>query len=202
MRIKHVETLLAAGPYATSQEWSLLRAQLHDAVSRVDWPSGSGTFTVYPERRGRSGGGNGIGPIKTSLMTQLKKTAWKLSDHLELAVGQPPCRLDAVFYTKQGPFAVEWDTGSLASSHRALNKMALGLVKGILVGGALVVPTRKLYRYLTHEIGNWEQIAPFLDLWRAVPIRNGVLEVIAVEHDVASVRVPKIPTGNAQADPG
>ena len=39
--------------------------------------------------------------------------------------------------TEQGlaPFAVEWETGNIASSHRAMNKMALALKQVRIAGG-------------------------------------------------------------------
>jgi hypothetical protein len=36
----------------------------------------------------------------------------------------------------------------ISSSHRALNKMVMGILNGTLIGGALVLPTRELYNYL------------------------------------------------------
>ena len=73
--------------------------------------------------------------------------------------------------------------------------MALGILKGVLAGGLLVVPTRELYQYLTDRIGNWNELVPYLDLWRAIPCKNGVLEIVVVEHDGTSKSVRKIPKG-------
>jgi hypothetical protein len=39
-----------------------------------------------------------------------------------------PGPIDAVLTEKQGDFAFEWETGNISSSHRALNKIALGLI--------------------------------------------------------------------------
>ncbi|MBW8068166.1 MAG: hypothetical protein GJU73_12090 [Ferrovum sp.] len=51
-----------------------------------------------------------------------------------------PSNIDAAKQFPQGLVVVEWETGSISSSHRAINKMALGLVvkkcvAGLLVGG-------------------------------------------------------------------
>lgn len=73
--------------------------------------------------------------------------------------------------------------------------MALGLMKRILVGGVLIVPTRALYKFLTDRIGNYAEIAPYLELWKAIPCENGVLEIVVVEHDATSFDVPRIPKG-------
>jgi Restriction endonuclease BamHI len=100
-----------------------------------------------------------------------------------------------VLYTPRGPVAIEWETGNISSSHRALNKMALGLMKRLLIAGVLIVPSRKLYKFLTDRVGNFDELAPYLDLWAAVPCSEGVLEIVVVEQDAESKRVPKIPKG-------
>jgi hypothetical protein len=195
MRIEHIETLLSAGEFSQSKEWKKIRKELHEAIEKVDWPPGSGKFTIYPESGKKSGEGNGVGPIKLSLMKQLKEASWKLEEKLAIATSKQPGKLDAVLITPSGPFAVEWETGNISSSHRALNKMCLGLLKEILIGGTLIVPTRKLYQYLTDRIGNWDELAPYLDLWKSIPIKEGVLEIVVVEHDETSTKVPRIPKG-------
>ena len=195
MQIKHVETLLAKGDFSASAEWAKIRAELHAAIEKVDWPPGSGKFTIYPQSGKEKGEGNGVRPIKTSLMTQLKVAAWRLEERLDIATSKNPGKLDAVLYTDGGPFAVEWETGNISSSHRAVNKMALGLLKKKLIGGTLVVPTRDFYYYLTDRIGNWDELVPYLDLWKSIPIENGVLEIVVVEHDGTSYSVPRIPKG-------
>ena len=73
--------------------------------------------------------------------------------------------------------------------------MALGLLKGLLAGGILIVPSRKLYNYLTDRVGNISELEPYLDLWCSIPSKEGVLEVIVVEHDAESTNVPRIPKG-------
>lgn len=197
MQIKHIETLVARGPFASSREWARLRRQLHKAITRVDWPTGSGRFTIYPESGKKRGCGNGVLPIKKGLMDQLAVAAWLLEEPLDIATTTKPGKLDAVFKTKQGPFAVEWETGNISSSHRAMNKLALGMLKRVLVGGILIVPTREFYQYLTDRIGNWNELAPYLDLWKSIPIKDGVWEVIVVEHDATSTKVPRIPKGTS-----
>ncbi len=75
--------------------------------------------------------------------------------------------------------------------------MALGLNKGALAAGVLVVPSRDLYRYLTDRVGNWSELEPYLDLWKSIPCRSGILEIIVVEHDATSTRVKRIPKGTS-----
>jgi len=73
--------------------------------------------------------------------------------------------------------------------------MALGIVKRILIGGALIVPTREMYKYLTDRIGNFPEIEPYFPLWKALQVDEGLLAIIAIEHDAVSNAVPRIMKG-------
>lgn len=195
MRIKRVETLICCGDFSESEDWSRTRTSLHKAVTEVDWPPGTGKFTIYPESGKKRGKGNGVKPIKNGLIVELTRQGWKPEEPLNIATVSRPGKLDSVLYTSYGPVALEWETGNISSSHRALNKMAVGLLKGSLAAGILVVPSRELYKYLTDRIGNIAELEPYLDLWRSVPCKGGVLEIIVIEHDATSTDVPKIPKG-------
>jgi hypothetical protein len=195
MKIVHVETLLSCGEFVKSDEWAKVREHLHKSIQAVDWPVGSGKFTIYPESGKKSGQGNGVKPIKVELINELERFGWKPEAKLDLASVHQPGKLDAVYQSKFGPVAFEWETGNISSSHRALNKMAIGLLKGKLICGILVVPSRKLYPYLTDRIGNWDELAPYVDLWKAIPCKHGLLEIVVIEHDATSISVPKIPKG-------
>lgn len=104
-------------------------------------------------------------------------------------------KIDAVRETDFGPFAMEWETGNISSSHRSLNKMALGIIQGTLAGGALVVPSRKLYTYLTDRVGNVRELEPYYPLWNHVLTCDGLLLVLVIEHDDESHSVPRIQKG-------
>jgi hypothetical protein len=195
LKIIRIETLIAVGAFAKSDDWKTIRDAMHKAIRAVDWPPGSGKFTIYPESGKKRGQGNGVKPIKNGLMVELKKQTWQLEAALDIATVDRPGKLDAVLTTKYGSVALEWETGNISSSHRALNKMALGMLKRVLVGGVLVVPTREMYQYLTDRVGNWNELAPYLDLWRSIPCKEGVLEIVVVEHDAVSKSVPRIPKG-------
>ncbi len=195
MKIVHVETPICCGAFAESARWEAVRKDLHQSIRRVDWPPGSGRFTIYPESGKKRGEGNGVTPIKSKLMTDLVARGWKLEEPLDLATVKRPGKLDAVLHTRRGPIALEWETGNVSSSHRALNKMALGLLLGDLACGILVVPSRSLYRYLTDRIGNFSELEPYLPLWSSIPCEQGVLEIVVIEHDATSWDVPRIPKG-------
>lgn len=148
MKIVREQTLICRGRFARSRKWSLVRRSLYGAIKKVAWPPGSRSFTIYPESGKKRGQGNGVTPIKDGLMKKLRNEGWKLEEPLDIAILHRPGKLDAVLYTEYGPIALEWETGNISSSHRALNKMALGLQKGVLACGILVVPSRELYKYL------------------------------------------------------
>ena len=197
MKIVQEVTLISAGEYARSKEWGLTRASLHKAIKEVDWPPGSGSFTIYPESGKKRRKGNGVKPIKNKLMKELRLHGWKLEEPLDIAVSHRPGKLDAILPTRYGPVALEWETGNISSSHRALNKMALGLLKGVLAGGILVVPSRELYKYLTDRVGNITELEPYIDLWKSLPCQSGILEIVVVEHDATSRKVRRIPKGTS-----
>ena len=69
------------------------------------------------------------------------------------------------------------------------------MAKKILVGGVLVVPTRIMYEYLTDRVGNFAELEPYFPLWRSLKVDEGLLAIIAIEHDRVSRDVPRIPKG-------
>jgi hypothetical protein len=163
-------------------------------MAMVVWPVGSDKFTIYPQSGKKSGEGNGVVPIKVGLIAHLKSLGWV--NEGDLTIGAYKFGgMDIARRTAFGDFCVEWETGNISSSHRALNKMALGILKKAIVGGILIVPSRVLYKFLTDRIGNYSELQPYLDLWKAVPIENGVLQIMVIEHDAESFEVPRIPKG-------
>jgi hypothetical protein len=190
MKIVQVETLISCGRFAKSAAWKTIRRSLHRGIKKVDWPKGSGKFTIFPESGKRRGKGNGVVPIKTELILELVSHGWKSEERVDIpGLG----KFDAIYECAAGAVAFEWETGNISSSHRALNKMALGLLKKLLVAGTLVVPSRNLYQYLTDRIGNFRELQPYLELWKSFPCQNGVLEIVVIEHDATSTQVPRIP---------
>lgn len=195
MKITRIETILSKGKYVKSAEWKAIQNQIYTSILEIEHPKGAGEFIIFPESGKGRGKGNGVKPIKKSITLKLSSLGWKLEEPLDLATRKKPGKLDAVFYGNLGTVAFEWETGNISSSHRALNKMALGLLKEKLVAGVLTVPSRNLYRYLTDRIGNFTELEPYLDLWRSIPIKNGVLQIMVIEHDKEDNTVPRIPKG-------
>ncbi|HUE52657.1 MAG TPA: hypothetical protein VMO80_09970 [Terriglobales bacterium] len=193
MKIVHVETLLSCGSYAASAHWAKTRKSIHRAVKKCVWPPGSAKFTIYPEGGKKRGEGNGVVPIKTEFINQLRKQKWTLEGKAKNFLGQGLGDFDAVIVGPEGPIVVEWETENISSSHRSLNKLTMLVSDGVIAAGTLVVPSRKLYVYLTDRIGNYKELEPYLKLWKCVPCQKGVLEIVVVEHDAVSRDVPRIP---------
>jgi len=195
MKVVKNVTLISSGDFPSSAFWRDTRSKIHDAIRAVDWPRGSGAFTIYPESGKKRAEGNGVKPIKDGFMETLGSYGWGLEVPLDIATVRRLGKLDAVLDTPYGKAGVEWETGNISSSHRALNKMALGLKKKVLIAGILVVPSRELYQYLTDRVGNFAELEPYLELWQSIPCESGVLEIVVIEHDAVSTNVPRIPKG-------
>jgi hypothetical protein len=195
MKIIKFERIIDAGPFSLSPQWNRIEAHIRQAIQSIEWPPGSGSFTLYDEPGKKRGQGSGVVPIKKACMDTLRSLGWQLETRVDIAALRKPGPMDATIAVENRLFCAEWETGNVSSSHRAINKMALGILKKILIGGALIVPTRKMYRYLTDRIGNFQEIEPYFPLWKALHVDEGLLVIIAIEHDDVSRTVPRIRKG-------
>jgi hypothetical protein len=191
LKLVKTEVLIDKGNFSGSSEWSDIRSEIESTIKAMEWPAGSGKFTLFDQRDG-----NGVVPIKEMFVRVLKqRTRWKGEVPLKIPARVEPGPVDAATEVEEKLFAVEWETGNISSSHRAVNKLALGLLKGVLVGGVLITPTRKMYYYLTDRIGNFEELYPYFDVWRSMSVTDGLLAVMAVEQDGVSKGVEKFAKG-------
>jgi hypothetical protein len=197
MKVVEEVSLVKTGKFAESSKWKSIRKSIHDAVKDVEWPKGSGKFTIYPESGKKRGEGNGVKPIKDGLLIDLQKRGWAIEGEAKLDSNSSSRfgKFDAVLQTSHGPVIVEWETGNISSSHRSLNKMALFLLEGKIAAGLLVVPSRSLYSYLTDRVGNVQELRAYFPMWKALAVKSGILEIIVIEHDATSTKVPKIKKG-------
>lgn len=189
MQLKQFVVLLDRMSFFRTREWRQIYTAIGEAVKAVTWPKGSSKFILYNcQGRGR-GQGNGVKPIKDAFMILLKKKGWNVFEKSN------PYRLDATKGLKSGRLlGLEWETGNISSSHRAINRILRGQLEGKLDCGILVVPTRHMYRYLTDRIGNLGELEPYFPLWRSMRTK-GSLAIIAIEHDGVSADVPRIKKG-------
>jgi len=189
MKIVQEEILLGGASLGGAIAACLSEVRL--AVGHVVWPEGTRKFTIRPIVDG-----NGVLPIKIGFMRKLKSLGWRLEERPSLAKGLGPGKIDALKALPDGrQFAAEWETGNISSSHRALNKICMGLIDGHLAGGVLILPDRELYSFLTQRIGNFKELAPYFSVYRHLKSVDGVLAVIAVSHDRTSEDVSIIPKG-------
>ncbi|MBD2014178.1 restriction endonuclease [Microcoleus sp. FACHB-53] len=190
MKIVQEVSLISVGSFEESSDWSIIRAEIRDAISLIVHPPGTSDFTINPKKHG-----NGVKPIKAACMTALKdRFAWGLETSINYAT-KSPGKVDATKVIDNHLFALEWETGNISSSHRSVNKIMLGLLRGVFLGAALVLPSRKIYPYLTDRIGNYEELEPYFDVWRAVRIEAGFLAIFVIEHDRVDNNVPTITKG-------
>jgi len=191
MKILQIDYLIREKDFGYSEKLDQIVNEIKTAIYSIHWPKDNTTFTLYPQKKG-----NGVVPIKKSFLNYLSRHEWFLEHRMAIASRQRPGAVDAVKVLPDGrSFAVEWETGNISSSHRALNKMAVGLLDGILAGGILVLPSRDMYQYLTDRVGNYAEIKPYFPVWRNLKIKEGVLAVIEIEHDSLSLDVPPIRKG-------
>jgi hypothetical protein len=195
MKFVKLEILIDKGDFSKSKEWDTIFSNIKESIEAVRWPPGASTFTIHKQSGKKRGEGSGVKPIKDAFMAKLQTYGWDLETKVDIATVKTPGPLDATYKVGRRLFAVEWETGNISSSHRAANKMALGILKGLLIGGILILPTRDLYQYLTDRVGNLPELEPYFPLWRALDVEEGLLGVIGVEHDSASTDVPRIPKG-------
>lgn len=209
VEISHTNILIDKGEFSDSQEWEQLRSQIIQSVQDVHWPPKNDEFTILPEENA-----NGVSPITEQFEANLdSKQGWNSTgrkhfksvlseqdmlddviDKLSRYYDNPKDIISSPWFdgskkvrTKRKEYftAVEWETGNISSSHRSLNRIALGLVAGIITAGVVVLPTRNLYEYLTDRVGNYAELEPYFLIWRLLEseVDNGVIEVIAVEQD-------------------
>lgn len=196
MKIVHIQNIVHKGKLADSDLIISINSEIKKAIKEISWPPKSKGFYLNPESKGKKRGeGNGVKPIKEACITYLKNLGWEDEKRIRPkgVAGTGP--LDIVRKTAFGLFTLEWETGNISSSHRALNKICLGVLNKELAGGVLVVPSKELYPFLTDRVGNYRELIPYLELWEKLPFDEGVISIIVVEHDGYKKNIPRIPKG-------
>jgi len=190
MKLTKTEIILAKGAFANSPDWSTCRNEIETAIKAVVWPQGSDRFIICPDRGRGRGVGNGVVPIKLAFLESLRVSGWNTEER------KNPLRFDAFKELPNGKgIGLEWETGNISSSHRSVNRILRAHLDGLLIAGALVLPTRNMYQYLTDRVGNYEEIESYFPVWRIYPWKEGVLAIFAVEHDSTDESVPRIEKG-------
>ncbi|MFM6454083.1 MAG: restriction endonuclease [Planktothrix sp.] len=195
MKIPKIRVLSNSSEIFNNPIYIQAKKQVENAIQQVDWPLGTGTFSIYPESGKKKGEGNGVKPIKDNFIKDLEEQGWSP----ELSIISGLGKSDAVLKTQGKIVAVaEWETGNVSSSHRSLNKMAFAIQQQLIIAGFLIVPCRNLARYLTDRIGNYEELEPYFDFWFnsiASLSYPAVIVILGIEQDEDSLLVPRIPKG-------
>jgi hypothetical protein len=208
VKIMSWTTLVDEGGYSQSREFARAQEDLDIAIANVVWPARSHDFAIYPESGKARGEGNGVVPIKSGFASAIQARGWELEKPAPRAVtttdavvkGSRPGAFDAhlTFHGNDPqPFVAEWETGNISSSHRAINRIGLGIQLGYVSGGVLILPTGDLAKFLTDRIGNEPELRPYHSLWaewRLAPF--SYFGIVAIEHDRTSYDVPRLPKGS------
>jgi hypothetical protein len=59
MKIVHVEPLIDAGRFSRSRHWRRIKEQILAAIQSIQWPPGSGSFTLHDQPGKKRGQGRG-----------------------------------------------------------------------------------------------------------------------------------------------
>lgn len=195
MKLITTKELISVGGIKTSEDFLNARQDVKSAIMSVSWAD-QHKFLINPTKKG-----NGVVPIKTNFVAHLVDKKWQAEARMSIVKGLNPGPIDAVKTTESGIIAVEWETGNISSSHRALNKIAVGILQDQIIAGFLVLPHKVLAQFLTDRIGNYEELEPYFPMYANLNIDYGHIEVFGVEHDGTSesvILIPKGKDGNAK----
>lgn len=129
---------------------------------------------------------NGVKPIKDAFVNYLSEHGWSAEKRYDLGVTtKRPGPIDSLFENGRDSVAVEWETGNISSSHRAINKLVIGILEEKITAGILVLPSREMYNLLTDRIGNFQELEPYFPVWKSANynITEGFICIYEVEHD-------------------
>lgn len=117
MKILQTKYLIRKGPFSDSPAMKQILGEIETAIYAIRWPPGAGNFTLYSEKKK-----NGVVPVKKEFQISLQANGWQLEKRVHLASRDKPGKVDAIKELSDGRiFALEWETGNISSSHRALN---------------------------------------------------------------------------------
>lgn len=193
MRLVAERTVFANGSFPRSKLWERAERDVRKGIERVVWPptTKTGLFKLRPGKHI-----NGVKPVGAACIAYLRARGWRtetLPDLLRPVLTKKD--LDAVLVERNSTVALEWETGNISSSHRAINKLLIGFHRAALKGAILVVASEDLARHLTDRVGNLPELKPYIEFWKESPVRNGVFRVFVVEHDVLDRGTRPIPKG-------
>lgn len=187
--------------YSSTEDFSVIEKMLKTAIQQTDNPPGSGKFLLRPASgKGKKAGVsvNGVKPIKLPFLRNLitQSERWKTERKVDPQLGA--CDITYFYDDERLPFIVEWETGNISSTHRAVNRILSTIMRGNASGGVVILPSKEMYRHLTDRIGNAREVEPYFDLWRKADNLTDepyYFAFVVIEQDGLSEDVPYLPGG-------
>ena len=225
MKFLRTLVLFDRGDVMSSEGWAAVHQSYRRAIETIFHPLDRDTLTLRRKTR-RQGSSqfnrNGVGFLRNRFLNNMVNVEKWHSEHIVDLLRdrkQEPVTLypslvqhyepitsdfggfDFLTTTQDGiRVAIEWETGNISSSHRALNKLVIALKHGTIHAGVLIVPSKELYIHLTDRIGNISEVSGYLEMWQSLQctISRGLLAVTVVEHDALTddPDIPYLPTAN------
>ncbi|MFL0497766.1 restriction endonuclease [Priestia megaterium] len=160
------------------------------AISSTVWPIGSNVFAINNSVKNA----NGVVPLKEKCYIELEDTYnW---------YREKPLNVLKIEKQKGGPIDVykefnsgervgmEFESGNIASAHRSMNKLLLGINRNELDLGIILMPVKGLAYYLTDRITNYEELEPYFEITEGKPFI-----FIGFDATIYDNNIPLIPKG-------
>lgn len=139
--------------------------------------------------------GNGVKPIKDGVISHLRTRGWSDEHPMDLQMMRSK-PLDGFKRFGELKVGLEWETGNISSSFRALMKLIKGLHENQLDLGVHILPSRAFYRFLTDRVGNITELLPYLEIFGRIQIeQKKTLIILVIEHDSVDEKALLIPKG-------
>ncbi|OLN21334.1 hypothetical protein BTO30_15600 [Domibacillus antri] len=190
MKILRTQVLIDDKKFSNTTEYQRVMSDLQNAIKAIRNPHDADGFYLFNKKQG-----NGVKPIKDAFVKKLNELGWED----EKIVSNPDIRkrkIDSSLKLSNNTyFGVEWETGNISSSHRAINRLKKGMLEGALTGGILVLPSRAMYYYLTDRVGNFQELEGYFEVMADTANPKGFLSIIEIEHDGVGTDIPPIRKG-------
>jgi hypothetical protein len=179
MKIVRTEYLVCAGDFAESLEWERIQGDIACGIVAI--------CRIKPgckasEMENRSSRGKHAYPLwRQAFAAKLETLGWLPNVHFNNTPLQLCTPFDLGLAIRNGNFCVELATGDLSHTIMVLNKLTLGILSGVLVGGVMVMLNEERRAKFAAERLSFDALQMYFDVWKAVKVPEGLLVVIAAE---------------------
>lgn len=196
MKIDKVyKTLMAEGLLVRNPLLKQAYEEVIESICSVTWPMGASTFTINNTEKNV----NGVTSIKENCYIVLEnKYLWYREKPLKVFESEKqkggPIDVYKEFVSSSGDInlriGLEFETGNVASAHRSMNKLLLGLNRNEIDLAIILFPVKELSYYLTDRVSNYEELEPYFEITDHSPF-----VFIGFNADAYDAKVPIIPKG-------